>query len=430
MQRMQAIEESPAGHADVQPGITRLERLLARGEHADKDAVRDAYLALTDAELTSSGLNAYRMNLLSLFGETWTRDRINAAARGAAISKLWLGWEYHHHYLPGLGKTPGEAQLKNVPVDLVKTQLGRGRGLVAATFHQGHFRYIPSDLAHAGVPLCIPLAADSFGNYKTARDANPDAALWHHLDFTNVEDRRGALTLARLIAKGGCVFAAIDGNTGIDGPRGEHRRGSIHVLGTEVRVKDGLVRMAARFGAPILPMFAHTIDGERICHTAPLIDPGEPLHGEDADAFVESATSEIYARFGENLLAHAGEWSGGDLFHQWRVPGAPASRAIEDVQRELSQRLAADGGRAVLNPRRMVELSRANDDDQVWTDAVTLRCYRFPEEMRALIDRLRGDGGVDIDWLDRHEAQTRSRFWRFLCELASRDAVLAHGGER
>lgn len=430
MQRMHAIEDVPAGHAGEQPGIAHLERLLELGEHADKDAVRGAYAALTDAELTAFGLNAYRMNLLSLFGEDWTRDRIDAAARSAAISKLWLGWEYHHHYLPGLRKAPGTAQLKNVPVDLVKTQLGRGRGLIAATFHQGHFRYIPSDLAHAGVPLCIPLAADSFGNYKTAREANPSAALWHHLDFTNVEDRRGALTLARLIAKGGCVFAAIDGNTGIDGPRGEHRRGSIHVLGTEVRVKDGLVRMAARFGTPILPVFAHTIDGERICHTAPLIDPGEPLHGVDAEVFVESATREIYARFGENLLTHAGEWSGGDLFHQWRVPGAAVGHAIEDAERELSRRLAADGGRAVLNLHRMVELSRANDNDQVWTDAVTLRGYRFPEEMRALIDRLRSDCGVDIDWLDRHEPQARSRFWRFLCELASRDAVLAHDGGR
>ncbi len=425
MQRTQAIEDPHAGHAGAQPGIAHLERLLERGEHADKDEVLGAYLALTDTELASFGLNAYRMNLLSLFGEDWTHDRIDAAARGAAISKLWLGWEYHHHYLPSLGTSPGEAQLKNLPVELVKTQLGRGRGLVAATFHQGHFRYIPSDLAHAGVPLCIPLAADSFGNYKTARDANPDAALWNRLDFTNVEDRRGALTLARLMAKGGCVFAAIDGNTGTDGPRGEHRRGSIHVLGTEVRVKDGLVRMAARFGAPILPVFAHTIDGERACHTAPLIDPGAPLQGEEADAFVESATREIYAHFGENLLSHAGEWSGGDLFHQWRVPGATASREIEDVQRELSQRLAS-GGRAVLNARRMVELSRTND--LVWTDAVTLRGYRFPEEMRALIDRLRSDGGVDIGWLDRHEAHARSRFWEFLCALASRDAVRTYGG--
>lgn len=427
MQQRQATEDPHTDRAGMQPGIARLECLLERGEHADKDAVRSAYLALTDAELASFGLNAYRMNLLSLFGEDWTHDRIAAVARGAAINKLWLGWEYHHHYLPGLGTSPGEAQLKNVPVELVKTLLGRGRGLVAATFHQGHFRYIPSDLAHAGVPLCIPLAADSFGNYKTARDANPDAALWSHLDFTNVEDRRGALTLARLMAKGGCVIAAIDGNTGTDGPRGEHRRGSVHVLGTEVRVKDGLVRMAARFGAPILPVFAHTIDGERTCHTAPLIDPGEPLQGEDAEAFVESATREIYARFGENLLSHADEWSGGDLFHQWRVPGAAASRGIEDVQRELSQRLAS-GGRAVFNDRRMVELSR--EDDLVWTDAVTLRCYRFPEETRALIDRLRSDCGVDIGWLDNHEERVRSRFWGFLCGLASRDAVRAHDGAR
>ena len=218
----QPIVHTDTKHEDKNTNVDRLNYLLGR-EGADKGEVLKAIHALSDAELVSFGLNAFRMNLLSLFGETWSREKIARTAREAAISKIWGGWEYHHHYLPRLTPVPDAPRLKNLPVDLVRDQLAKGRGLVIVSFHQGHMRYIASDLSLAGIPTCLPLARDSFNDYESARAANPDAALWKHFSFVNVEDRGGSLALARILAKGGCIFSTIDGNTGLDGPRGDER---------------------------------------------------------------------------------------------------------------------------------------------------------------------------------------------------------------
>lgn len=422
-------QHSVEAHIDSdgdQSNIVRLNELLSRND-ADKDEVLSSIMALSDAELVSFGLNAYRMNIMSLFGEIWSQSRIAEVARGATISKIWLGWEYHHHYLPQLTSTPGELQLKNFPIDLVKRQLAQGRGLVIVSFHQGHMRYIPSDLAHAGIPTCMPLACDSFNDYETARIANPDAVMWTCFKYVNVEERGGSIALARTLAKGGCIFATIDGNTGIDGPRGDDRRAMVQILGSTARVKDGLIRMAARFGSPILPMIAHTVDGEKVCQIASIIDPGRPLSGGEAERFVAAAVQEAYSCLAQDLLSFAGEWCGGDLFHQWRVPSVSTSRQIEEVEHRLTQDLKA-GGRVMINTRRIVELPRHND--VVWTDVMTLRCYKLPKEMIGLVDKLSADrGGVDLDWLDRQSDPERSRMWRFMCQLASRDAIQSSGAK-
>lgn len=415
--------ESHVGRDLDQSNIARL-----NGSNANKEEVRNSIMAFSDAELMPFGLNAYRMNIMSLFGEAWPQDKIAKVAREAAISKIWLGWEYHHHYLPRLTSTPGELQLKDFPIDLVKEQLVRGRGLVVVSFHQGHMRFIPSDLAHAGIPVCMPLACDSFNDYETARIANPDAAMWTCFKYVNVEERGGSLALARALAKGGCIFATIDGNTGIDGPRGDDRRATVKILDSTARVKDGLIGMAARFGTPILPIIAHTIDGERVCHTRPIIDPIQPLSGEEAEHFVEAAIQEVYSHFSEDLLSFAGEWSGGDRFHRWRVSSSPASHQIEEVEQRLTQDLNA-GGRVIMNTSRIVEFPR--DNDIVWTDVMTMRCYRLPNEMMELVDKLCVDrGGVDLDWLNRRTDLERSRMWGFMCQLATRDAIRSFEGAR
>lgn len=402
------------------PNVARLRRIWAQSD-PDKEDVHDSILALTDAELISFGLNAYRMNLLSLFGDVWSQDRIFATARKAAISKLWRGWEYHHYYLPRLTPTPDQQQLKKVPVDLVREQLARGRGLVIITFHQGHFRYIGTDVAHAGIQFHMPLAHDAFINYETARKVSPDAAVWTCMHVVDVEQGRGSLTLARTLAKGGCVGAVIDGNTGLDGPRGDDCLTTVKILNCKARVKNGLIKMAARFGSPILPLFAHTINGNKTCHTAPLIDPFQPLRGAEADHFVETAIGEIYALFGENLLAFADEWSGGDLFHQWRVPEPPLKRSMPDVQRALRQQFDA-GKILTLNARRIIELRR--DNEVIWMDAKTMRCYRMPNEMIELVDNLNVNrGGLDLEWFNRRADPERSRMWDFVCQLVSHDAI-------
>jgi hypothetical protein len=283
-------------------------------------------------------------------------------------------------------------------------------------------RYLASDLAHAGIPICLPLADDSFNNYHTARTANPGAAVWKNLRIVRAEERGGSLALARTLAGGGAVIATIDGNTGLDGPLGDQRRTVVRILGSTARVKTGLLALAARFGSPVLVMIARTCGERRLCRTAPVIDPGRPLRGEEAEAFAEAAAQRAYSFFGAALREQAGEWSGGDHFHQWRMPAGLPRRDIEEVTRQLDRNLGA-GGRIAINRRRIVPLN--GSDDMIWSDAVSGRCYRLPGEMAGLADQLSAQGGVDLDWLDRHSGPERSRIWTFLCQLAARDAVLA-----
>src|ERR1700754_1945122 len=84
---MRPASQLSAGSANCdRENIARVRYLLGRND-ASPEEVHDRIAALTDAELMSFGLSAYRMNLLSLFGERWTRQQIFKTARDAAISK-------------------------------------------------------------------------------------------------------------------------------------------------------------------------------------------------------------------------------------------------------------------------------------------------------------------------------------------------------
>lgn len=403
-----------------QAPVTRLEQLLARRDislHELQAGVERA----SDAELMPYGLRAYRLNLLSLFGSSWSRDSIFATARRAAISKILGGWEHHHYYLPRLRAIADKSQLYNVPIEPVRDLLGRGRGLIVMSFHLGHMRQIATDLAHAGIAVAGPLAADAFSNYSTARLANPQAALWRHLRPVNVEERSGSFALARTLAGGGCIFSAIDGNTGLDGPLGDQRRTTVRLLEATAKVKTGLFDMAARFGSPILVVVAYTEQGQRVCRTAPVIDPEAPLMGGESKRFVESATAAAYAFFGAILTEHADEWCGGDLFHQWKIPYSAPPADLLVVERYLASRLA-DGGSLFADHRRILSLDDSNN--LVWSDAVSGKCFRLPQDMASAAQRLLTPGaGIDARWLSQCSNAERSRTWRILCELASRKAI-------
>lgn len=408
-----------AGRGRVQRSPAELKRLLSQS--GDRREVEEAVHGLSDSELIAFGLRAYHLNLLSLFGETWSEEKIAATAREAMICKIIGSWDYHRDYLPGLTAAVDGPQVRDVPLDLIRDILAGGRGLVLMSFHLGPMRYLGSDLSHAGIPVCMPLARDSFENYEDARAANPDAAVWECLRFVNVEDPGGPLALAKTLARRGCLMATVDGNTGLDGVRGDQQRMIVRILDSEARVKTGLFAMAARFGAPILAGIAHTSEGIRLCRTRPVIDPGGPLAGEQAEHFVETAVQSVYSFFGEALREHAGEWCGGDLFHQWRVPSSLPQRDIGEVEQCLGRSLGA-GGRLTINRRRIVQLS--GDGDTIWSDAPSGKCFKLPAEMAGLASQLsEQSNGVGLDWLDGHSETERSRIWTFMCQLASRDAI-------
>jgi hypothetical protein len=402
------------------PAVRVLDELLS-SDGADPQEVRQRLFALSDKDMVHYGVLSYRMNLMALLGGRLSPEAIARAARNAAISKMWLGWEYHHHYLLRLDATPPPAQLQRLPVDTVKSLLAQGRGVIIATFHLGHMRHIPSDLAHAGIPIMVPLARDAYGNYESARLNKPDAALWQYFRHVCVEEAAGSLSLARGLARGGCVLSAIDGNTGLDGSRGGDRRSIVTMLETKARVKNGLVAMAARFGVPILPVIATTVDGERICNTSPVIDPRMPLVGDQATGFVEETIGSLYNLFADALLQFPDEWCGADLFHQWRLPRAASDEPAQDVEQRLVDALERHG-RASFDTCRMMLLSERGE--RVFVDVHTMKCYRLPVEQAELADMLQDPHrGIGLDWIDSLGEERRASVWRFLCLLASREAL-------
>lgn len=411
---------TPLPGGDAAAGGGRLHQLLARRGLSLREA-EDGIRSASDAELMPFGLRAYRLNILSLMGKSWSRTKVFEAARQAAISKMLGGWEHHHHYLPRLTAASDRPCLDAIPVDRVRGLLARGRGLVVMSFHLGHMRLLATDLAHSGIPICLPLASDAFSNYRTARIANPTAGVWSHLRIVNVEERAGSLSLARVLAGGGCILSSIDGNTGLDGPLGHQRRSTVRLLEAKASVKTGLFDMAARFGSPILITVACTQDGKRVCTTAPVIDPGGPLAGEESRHFVETAVRDAYAFFGATLMEHADEWCGGDLFHQWRVAEERSPDDPAAVEHDLTARLA-QGDSLVLDHRRILPLE--SDGDIVWSDAVSGKCYRLPGGMAAMAEQLSClEAGVDTAWLRSHSDIAQSRLWPLLCFLASRGAI-------
>lgn len=378
--------------------------------------------ALTDEELTesASGLRAFQMNLMALFGETWSRQKILLTARAAAISKIVGSWDYHSSYLPSLTAEGGAAQLENVPIDLIKSILARGRGLVIVTFHIGHMRFIPSDLVHAGIAVCAPFATDAYNDYSTSRSLNPNAAFWKGFTFVNVEER-GTLSLARILAKGGCVASAIDGNTGQDGTRGHQRRRTVAILGSEASVKTGLFELAARFGSPMMVMAAYTQGETRTCESDMLMDPERPLTGADAESFINHATVRAYDFFAKGIFNHADEWCGGDLFHQWRITSRQPTRNIIAAEQAITKHLQADG-RLTMNTHRILQLR--GEDDIVLVDALSGHCCKLPLKLKPLTQQiLPENGGVDLAWLNKHSDSERDQLWKILCQLSSRHII-------
>lgn len=397
---------------------TRYELLLEQG--ATREAMHEAIHAMTDADLESYGLNAYRMNLISLFGAEWPPERLQATARSAAISKLWLGWEYYQHFLPRQGSTPWPPQLEGGLVDRARSLLARGRGLLVASFHQGHMRHIASDLASSGIHMHAPLAGDAWRDYHAAQSGNPGAALWKCFHYINVEVPGGALAIARVLKRNGLVYSTVDGNTGTDGPRGTERRSLVRMHGRRAMVKNGLLAMAAKFGTPILPVIAHSEQARRVCRLGALLDPGGPLSGDAAAGFIASAAQSLYGLLADELSEHAGEWCGGDLFHQWRVAegnGEVDATAVEAIVRQV----LAGHARVRVNHRRATALGNAGD--MMLLDALSMRGYKVPAQAARFFDdevsrALQGDGVQEVDEVD---AGSREVAW--LRSMVARDLL-------
>jgi len=405
--------------------LKRVRRYL-KDLDADPSVVRHAIFALDDSALDHYGRRSFHMNLLATLGDQLAVDRVRELAAQLTREKLWRGWRYYS-YLVKLGKSPDTLRAKPVLEGMaagrLRTLLATSKGLVICTCHLGDYRYLPSDLALAGIRATTPMDSDAFAQSTRAQEESGDKRIHNLLRLVNVETAAGSIALARALARGEIVVAFVDGNTGLDGPLGHEGRSELDLFGFKVRVKNGMTRLAARTGCPILPVVAPRKGaGVGRLVAGPLLRPEGRLRGAAQVRFVEKAMVEMYRFFERNIREYPDQWETCCFFHRWRQRTSESSTTelrLEAVRRKLEHELSV-GKVLRLNCRRIVELR--NDTETVWTDVVTLRAYRAPEGEGAILDQL-AQAGVDKGWLEAHDPKSKDCAMSFLAFLKAREAL-------
>ena len=401
--------------------VESLDRLMVT-PGATENEVAYAAEALSLEDLGAYSYGAFLMNMHSVFSGRRSYGEIVQLAREATLARVVRGWVFHKRLRLGDRKLV-EPTVPREMTDAVDQLHERGRGVMTVSFHQGQFRNMATDLSMAGKRSVIALAQDAYDDFENSRAHSPDFELWEHMNITNVEDTAGGIALAKAMRRKETVIVLPDGNTGSDGPKGDENRREVDILGRTAFIKDGAFKLAARFGVPILPGYGFgPEDNPELIMEAP-IDPGGPLKGEEADAFVDHAIRELYAvQFARNVETHPGEWESCGLFHRWRKP--EAARLSKPGLEGMDLGMVLEEGRALRRDEiQFVEI--VQPDATVWTHARSMKSMRFQGSDRKLISRLSAEEGVDRCWLDSLDPDTRKHYINMLSALGQRHVLRA-----
>lgn len=360
---------------------------------ADPATVRAAVEALSDEELVPQGLRPYLLNYLSLFGDSWSLEQVQAAARAAMRHKIWRGWEFYAGMrrvsralaAPGVdaaAAAPGFVRLEGW--DEVLRVIDREPGPVAlCTLHLGAFRDAPFELALRARTVTMPVNTEAYEQTQNALEEG-HALLRERWKPTNVDHVSGTVSMARAAKRGELLFAYVDGNTGSDGPWGTQGRTLVDFLGFRIRVKDGMARLAAALGATVLPLVTPRMEGDRALVAAgEPIRPGGRLKGPAQDAFAAAATQELYAFFDPFVRAAPMDWESACFLHRWREPAAAEAA-------ETGEHGPVAGATLLVDRRRVVPIGDGRAP--VLLNVQTLRSLRVPEWAADAYGALAGDG--------------------------------------
>jgi lauroyl/myristoyl acyltransferase len=392
-----------------------------RDLEADPAAVHAAIHALTPPELAAYGARAYHLNLLSLYGAEWAPERVERAAGDAMRGKLWRGWQFYSGWRrlsrvlerEGEGAAPRLAAMEGWPRAL-ETIRGAGTPVVVCTLHLGAYRDIPLELALLGKRIMLPVNTSGFEQTSDALSHSHPlvSGRWR---LANVDRPGGAVALARAARQGDLLFAYVDGNTGTDGPWGTQGRTTVSFLGFEVRVKDGMARLAAALGAPVVPLVSPRLGADRAeVRVGEPIDPGGRLKGEAQDRFAHQATQALYTFFEPNVRAAPHEWESLCFLHRWRErPEAPPASAAPAAEPARGYR---------LDQRRVALVDSAAGP--VLMNVQSLRSFRVPDWARGAVAELTREGGLREPWLADAEPASRARTLEFVAQLQAHGVVV------
>jgi hypothetical protein len=387
---------------------------------------------LSDEAITRSYQQHYNptyLNLVSVFGEELPIERIHSLTIDCIKTKLWDECEYFFRLSELLDsiksgqKEPATDQsllrLKGWDSGLIRSLLGRGRGLIICSFRFGAIRYVPIELAFLGFPIlqvvnkpayeAMEAAFASLGNGRDEENSfsTEGAKLRPEnirlLKTVDAENAHCTVQLVDALKRNEIIGMCIEGNTGSDGPWGDSSKNRINFLGHTILAKNGAARLAAALRAPILPVIALN-DGNasgELFFSEPILTPAG-LKRSEIEEFVSASMQSLYRLFESHVRRHPEQWEGWSALHRWRerddvavndsVPGNVSPQEISQLLR--------DARRFRINLRRVAQLP--TKDGVMWVDLRNLKGFQNPKwaEPENLLATLSKPDGIDLAWID------------------------------
>jgi lauroyl/myristoyl acyltransferase len=335
-------------------------------------------------------------------------------------------------------------KLSGWDLDLIRSLLRRGRGLIFCSHHLGPYRFLEQDLAFMGFKLSLMVDEVSFDKAHSLLEyakeqiqsegagASPhkecSAALGniHLLNYFNTQNKDSFISLLKALRRGESIFVYADGNTGWDGVWGGSAKSVIDFLGFPIAIKNGIARLAAACGAPILPLV--TLRGKadfgKVIFGNPIIPPSG-MTSEERDEFTLKTMKSIYKLLEEHALESIEQWSSSCFLHRWRIParqgpaGSTSSPELEEIEKQLGI-----GKSLKINEQKIAPL--IVKDETVLIDVQTLKIYKIPQEFENLFFRLSQQGGLkgsDISALNG-DPQVRQKVLSLLAYLRKLQVII------
>ena len=382
-------------------------------------------------ELKQHGYDYCYVNLLSIFGDKLPLERIRMLAAECTRMRLRQGSEFYTFLsnLPALIDLHSEhddAGLETIPVslhgwdlELLRSVLGRGKGLILCSHHFGLYRYIFVELALLGFKMWSfidkasyeqSIAAITAVNHSLKERSTrvAGAAEDFPMNLLCVDDPSFARKTAKALRRGEIVLVFIDGNTGWDGPWGNKSKTVIDFLNFPIAVKNGVARLAATFDAPLLSILTprSSNNSGQVVFGEPVI-PSTSLSRDTRDDFVHDAMQLLYDHVAAAILESPEQWESSRAFHRWRVPSPPEpdSNSLEAEQREVT-RLLGLGATFSIDQKRFAHLE--SQDGGVWIDVKRLKIYKHGERVEKVLQIMSQQNGINQSWID-HQGGTLDR---------------------
>ena len=415
---------------------------------------------LTDEVILSSHQRLYNpsyLNLLSVFREELTNEEVHSLTIRCIKAKLLSECEYYLHLSrvfelarsgsskPASATDQNLLRLKGWNLELIRSLLSRGRGLIVCSFRIGAIRFVPIDLALQGFPTSQMLnqifyeglqpVFDSLGPAPWQKppipgQSTPQAEYIRLLKILYVEDPHCTVGFVDALKRNEIVMFCFEGNSGVDGPWGNTSKSTIDFMGHTIAVKNGTARLSAALKTPILPVIVRR-DGDasgQIVFGEPIIPPAG-LNQSEIEKFAQTTMQSLYSLMESAVRPEPEQWEGWSALHRWRLCDDNASRReLSNADSQTIATLLRDGKKFSVNPRRVAQLP--TKDGVMWVDLKTLKGFQNPKwaGQENVLATLSSSPGLDLAWINRSNSDPdwEEKICLLLAYLQQSDLIAAH----